>query len=726
MIEEENLAAQVEALLAQEPFRTYKAKEIARRLGVTQDRYHLLRAALRQLVATGTIVKYPRNRYGRGRPGQEATGVLRVKSQGYGFVLRDDEGEDIFVSERNMGLALHRDRVRVRLFAQSSGRSPEGKVVEVLARARTNIVGTYKRGRKYGFVVPDELKIPHDIYVHDSDAMGAQPGQKVVVHITNWEHEKLNPEGRIVEVLGFPDQTGVDVLSVARAYDLTESFPAEVEEEAASLPGVIPPEEIARRLDLRDTVLFTIDPPDAKDFDDAVSLEELANGHFLLGVHIADVSWYVSSGGAIDREARRRGTSVYLVDRAIPMLPERLSSELCSLVEDKDRLAYSVLMELTTAGDLVRYEFRESVIRSRRRFTYEEVQQILEGQLTDPMAPILRQMRALSQVLIAKRQRRGSVDLDAPEVQVILDAAGGPVEIRPRQRLDSHRLIEEFMLLANETVARHVGVYLRRQGDHDIEPPFVYRIHEKPDRQKMSEFLSFAAAFGVTAQEPPRLTPRFFQKLLAQVAGLEAEPIIRDAMLRAMMKARYSIDNVGHFGLAYKHYTHFTSPIRRYPDLVVHRLLKDYQRRTVAEVIGSISRPALEADCRLASEREVVAQEAERESIKMKQVEYMAEHVGEIFKGVISRIVPFGIFVELTTLLVEGLIQVSDLGDDYYVHDTARHAMIGQRRGRVFRVGDTVVVRVARVDPNQRLVDFVLAEAEHSRPRKRRAGRRTL
>jgi ribonuclease R len=723
---QDSITAQVEALLGQELQRTFKAKDIAKRLGVTQDRYHLLRAALRQLVANGTIVKYPRNRYGRGRAAQEAVGVLRVKTQGYGFVVRDDGGEDIFVSERNMGLALHQDRVRVRLFAQSSGRSPEGKIVEVLSRARQNIVGTYKRGRKLGFVVPDELKIPHDIFVHDSDAMGAQPGQKVVVQITNWEHEKLNPEGRIVEVLGFPNEKGVDVLSVARAFDLSESFPPEVEQEAAALPARIPEAEIARRRDLRGTVLFTIDPPDAKDFDDAVSLEKLENGHLLLGVHIADVSWYVRPGGAIDREARRRGTSVYLVDRAIPMLPERLSSELCSLVADRDRLAYSVLMELTPAGDLVRYQFHESVIRSRRRFSYEQVQELLDGRATDPLTPVLQEMRALSHALIAKRQRRGSVDLDAPEVQVILDEAGRPVEIRPRPRLDSHRLIEEFMLLANETVARHVGVFLRRQGDHEVDPPFVYRIHEKPDRQKMSEFLSFAAAFGVLAQEPTRLTPRFFQKLLAQATGLEAEPIIRDAMLRAMMKARYSTENIGHFGLAYQHYTHFTSPIRRYPDLMVHRPLKDYQRRPVPEVMASIDRTALEADCRLASEREVVAQEAERESVKMKQVEYMAEHVGETFKGVVSRIVPFGVFVELPDLLVEGLIHVTELGDDYYVHDTTRHAMIGQRQGRVFRAGDVLMVRVARVDQNQRLVDFTLVEPAPKRPRRHRTGRRTL
>lgn len=726
MTNQDSITAQVEALFGQEPQRIFKAKEIAKRVGVTQDRYHLLRAALRQLVANGTIVKYPRNRYGRGRVAQEAVGVLRIKTQGYGFVVRDDGGEDIFVSERNMGLALHQDTVRVRLFAQSSGRSPEGKVVEVLSRARQNIVGTYERGRKFGFVVPDELKIPHDIFVHDSDAMGAQPGQKVVVQITNWEHEKLNPEGRIVEVLGFPNEKGVDVLSVARAFDLSESFPPEVEQEAAALPARIPAAEIARRLDLRGTVLFTIDPPDAKDFDDAVSLEKLENGHFLLGVHIADVSWYVTPGGAIDREARRRGTSVYLVDRAIPMLPERLSSELCSLVADRDRLAYSVLMELTSAGDLVRYQFHESVIRSRRRFSYEEVQELLDGRATDPLTPVLQEMHSLSRALTTKRQRRGSIDLDAPEVQVILDEAGRPVEIRPRPRLDSHRLIEEFMLLANETVARHVGVFLRPQGDHEVDPPFVYRIHEKPDRQKMGEFLSFAAAFGVVAQEPARLTPRFFQKLLAQVTGLEAEPIIRDAMLRAMMKARYSTENIGHFGLAYQHYTHFTSPIRRYPDLMVHRLLKEYHRRPLPEVMASINRTALEADCRLASEREVVAQEAERESVKMKQVEYMAEHVGETFKGVVSRIVPFGVFVELPDLLVEGLIHVTELGDDYYVHDTTRHAMIGQRQGRVFRAGDVLMVRVAKVDQNQRLVDFALVEPPPKRPRRRRTGRRTL
>ena len=715
-------SANIKALLDAEPYRTFKAKEIARRFGVDQQHYHELRAVLKEMVSEGIIFKYPHNKYGKGRGAQEAVGLLRVKTQGYGFVSRED-GEDIFVSQRNMGLALHEDTVKVRLFARTTGKSQEGKIIEVLERSRQNIIGTYQRGRKFGFVVPDELKIQRDIFIHDADTMGAKPGQKVVTQITNWYDQRMNPEGRIVEVLGHPDDPGVDVLSVIRSYDLADAFPNPVEREVEKIPLKIPEKEIARRLDLREATLFTIDPWDAKDFDDAVSLEHLDNGNVRLGVHIADVSHFVAKTSALEKEAKARGTSVYLVDRVIPMLPERLSNEVCSLQEGKDRLAFSVLLELTPAADLIQYEFKESVIRSARRFTYNEVQDILDGKKQDPLKQLLVDMLRLSKSLIRMRQRRGSIDLDAPEVEVVLDDSGAPVDIHARQRLDSHRLIEEFMLLANETVAQHIGLVLRRQVEETLALPFVYRIHEKPDREKLQDFLAFAQAFGVDVHAPKRLTPRFFQKLINQVDGLDAEPIIRDAMLRAMMKARYSTENAGHFGLAYAHYTHFTSPIRRYPDLMVHRLLKRYMYAGIEGAVAATPINLLEKDCRLASAREIVAQEAERESIKMKKVEYMADRIGERYNGVISRVVSFGIFVELTDVLVEGLVHVTDLDDDYFEYDETRHAMIGQHHGQIYRVGDSLAVTVARVDIQQRIVDFILAE-KPQRKRKKAKKRR--
>ncbi len=680
-----------------EPFRAFKAKEIARRLKIHQDSYHLLRAELRAMVQEGILFKYPRNRYGKGRAAQEKIGVLHVKTQGYGFVLSDD-GDDVFVSQRNMGVAMHKDKVRVRLFAQTSGVSREGRIEEVLERARRNIVGVFRRGRKYGFVVPDELKISRDIYIHASQTKNAKEGQKVVAQITSWQDARMNPEGRIIEVLGYPDEKGVDVISVARRYELPHAFPAKVMQEVRGISAAINEHELADRLDLRETETITIDPFDAKDFDDAVSLESLEGGALRLGVHIADVSHYVARNGAVDLEAKRRGTSIYMVDRVIPMLPEKLSNEICSLVEGQDRLTYSVILDLSPSGEMLQYSFAQSIIRSARRYTYEQVQEILEGKNGAAHGPMLRKMRSLSQSLIRKRWQRGSIDLDAPEVEVLLDERGHPRELRKRDRLDSHRLIEEFMLLANETVARHVAEMLER-------PPFVYRIHEKPDSEKLADFFAYIAAFGITAPQAKRITPRFFQKLLQSVEGLDAEPVIRDAMLRAMMKARYDTEPSGHFGLAYKHYTHFTSPIRRYADLTVHRLLKQYSADGAA-VAGAAA--ALGEICREISAREVVAQEAERESIKMKKIEYLSERIGKTYSGIITRVVPFGVFVELFDFLIEGLVHVTDLGQDYFIHDERKYAMIGKHRGAVFRVGDTVNVRVQRVDVNQRLVDFVL------------------
>ena len=694
----------------------FKAKELAKTLGIPQANYVRFRNLLKEMAEEGEIRKGRHARYSKTAPSAEVVGRLHVKTQGYGFVLADD-GTEVFVSQRNMGTAFHQDVVRVRLFASRRGDSPEGKIVEVVERARTNIVGTYRRGKRFGFVVPDEVKIQWDILVADVDSMGAVSGQKVVVQITEWEHEQANPIGKVVRVLGFPDEPGVDVESVAYSFDLPLEFPKNVEKEAERLPEAIPAAELDRRLDLRDLEMFTIDPAEAKDFDDAVSLEELENGNLRLGVHIADVSFYVKDGSAVDREARRRGTSVYLVDRVIPMLPERLSNQLCSLRPEEDRLAYSVLMEVTPRGDLVDYEIRESVIRSDRRYTYEEVQDILEGKAEDEHADTLRKMLALSRALIAKRHRRGGIDFDTAEVEIELDAEGTPVAIHRKKRLDSHRLIEEFMLLANETVARHVGVNLAKKAGKEF--PFVYRIHEKPSDEKMAVFLQLLRAFGVDAAPPQQLRPRYFQRLVDQLEDEDLSVIVQDAMIRAMMKARYSTENVGHFGLAYRYYTHFTSPIRRYPDLMVHRLLKRYARH---QRPGSVS--GLEETCELATRREIVAMEAERESVKLKQVEFMEQHVGEVFDGVIARVVPFGMFVELPQFLVDGLVHVTEMGDDYFAFDEERFALVGERSGQVFRLGDRVKVEVIRADKNQRLIDFKLVETNGKKGAGSKASRR--
>ncbi len=704
-------------MFSSEPSRALKAKEIQRRLAVPQGRYAALRGELRRMVNSGLLIKTSGNRYAPARKPNEAVGVLRVNSQGYGFVTAD--GMDIFIGGKNMGQALHKDKVRVRLFARTGGKNVEGQIIEVLERARRTVVGTFHWGRRFGYVVPDDLKLQRDILVPPGDHGDAQEGQKVVCLIEHWEHHGLNPSGKIIEVLGYPQDHGVDVLSIVHGHELPLKFPAAALAQAEALPSELPEEEVRRRLDLRDLTLFTIDPDDAKDFDDAVSLELLPDGNRRLGVHIADVSYYVPEGSPLDEAAAERGTSVYLVDRVIPMLPERLSNGLCSLAEGVDRFAYSVLMTLSPQGNLLSYELRETVIRSSKRFTYREAQRILDGELSHPFAEPLAQMAALAQQLIALRNRRGSIDFDSLEVEVVLDEQGNAVDIRPRLRLETNRLIEEFMLLANETVAKHVGVVLKDRLGYDL--PFVYRVHEKPDQQSVQQLLRLASAFGIKVEEPKRLQPRFFAHLAQAFGRHPAAYVLQTALLRTMMKAQYTPENIGHFGLAYRYYTHFTSPIRRYPDLLVHRLLKRYAAERFDRNEAAVKR--LTDLCRNATECEIRAQEAERDSIKLKQLEYLERRMGEEFEGIIVRMVNFGFFVELPDMLIEGLVHVTTLEDDYYVLEEEGRRLIGQRTGRTFTLGDTVHVRLTRIDRNERLVDFVLCRTSAADGKKTSNGR---
>ena len=691
--------------LKSEPFHTYKSKEIARRLKVKEANYRQLRATLRSMVREGQILRLQKNRFGLGQAAVEAVGKLHVNSQGYGFVIRDD-GEDIFVSQKNMGTALHHDIVQVRLFATYQGKSPEGRIVDVVQRTRPKIVGTFRKGKKQNFVIPDDIKRKRDIIVAAGDEGGAQDGQKVVAVIDLWEDAQLSPSGHIEDILGFPDEPGVDVLSVAHEMGLPGGFGHDVLGEARKLRFEINEEELKRRLDLRHVVAFTIDPQDAKDFDDAVSLEKLDNGHYRLGVHIADVSHFVKQGNPIDREALERGTSVYLVDRVVPMLPEKLSNELCSLREGEDKFCYSVLMQLDPHGELVAYDLRETIIKSAKRFSYREAQDIIDGKRTSDFRAVLLSMHRLYRQLYKMRQHRGSVNFDSLEVEVELDAQGTPVQLHRRQRLDTHGMIEEFMLLANETVSKHVAVALSRQMETPM--PFVYRVHQKPDKESIDELVQLCKAFGVQVTPPKRITPKYFQHLSGQFQAHPAATVLQDALLRSMMKAKYSTENIGHFGLAYKHYTHFTSPIRRYPDLIAHRLLKRYgSSNGQKSALPGIKK--LEEICSQCCDREVRALDAERASVKMKQVEYMEKHLGDVFDGVISRIVQFGIFVQLPDFLIDGLVHVTSLGDDYYVLDEKKYTMRGSYSGKVFRLGDPLRVKISKVSRNERLVDFVLA-----------------
>lgn len=692
---------------AREPQRQFKAKEMARKLHVPPAKYTGFRNLLKSLANEGKLAKLPNNQFRHAQQVSTVAGTLHVKSQGYAFLLVGENQTDVFISQRNMATALNGDFVKVQLFARPTGKKPEGRVIEIVKRGRKNLVGVLQKAGHFYYVRPDDVKMLHDIYIAEENLNGAKHGQKVVAVIESWEDEQQNPEGRIIKVLGFPGEVGVDVMSVAFSFDLPVAFPEEVERDAATLEFHITPELVAEREDLRAWMTFTIDPEDAKDFDDAVSLTKLDNGNYELGVHIADVSHFVREGTALDREALSRSTSIYLVDRVVPMLPERLSNDLCSLKPYVDRLTYSCIMEVTPRGKVVAHRIGETIINSKRRFNYEEAQEILEGKrsASPELDATLREMNALAQILTKRRMRNGGLDFDTPEIKVILDETGAPIELRKKLRQDTNRLIEEFMLLANQTVAEHIEhIKLKREL-----PPFIYRIHEPPDPMKMKDFALFVKALGFKFDHQQTVTGKLLGSFLKEIKDQPEAGMVEKVLLRSMMKAKYMTENRGHFGLSFKHYSHFTSPIRRYPDLIGHRILKEYAKGVRPELFDLIERKLGRA-AQQASEREIAALEAERASVKMKQVEFMSKHLGDEFDGLISGVVAFGIFVEIPQLLVEGLVHISDLADDYYLFEEKLHRLKGQNSGRVYRLGDPVRIRVAKVNPNERLLDFLLVE----------------
>src|ERR1041384_6349784 len=645
------------------------------------------------------------------------TGKLAIFKRGNGEVtlLPPLEGK-IAIASNFIGNALDGDIVAVAPVAIDSSTAadgalgateilmPEGEIVEVIERSRQPVVGVFQKSRNFFVVVPDNRKVPRDIYIPAGKTKGARPGSKVVAMIDEWESPNLNPEGHVAEILGKSGEVGAEMTAVAREFQLPLHFPREVDAEAASIPHSIPAEEYKKRLDLRASDCITIDPEDAKDFDDSVSIESLPGGNFRVGVHIADVSHYVRGGSVLDAEALKRGTSVYLADEVIPMLPERLSNDICSLRPGEDRLTYSAIMDLTPKGVVENYRIERSVIHSKRRFTYEEVQKVIETKRGD-FAETIGAMHALSQVLLKKRLKEGSIDFESVETKFKYDEKGLPTEIVKKERLDAHRLIEEFMLLANQVVAKHIGLE-KKPGNIQ---PFIYRIHDQPPPEKLKDLASFVEHLGFNLNLHGGMTSRALQKLLNDVKGKEEENVVNEVAIRSMAKAVYSDTNIGHFGLGFKHYTHFTSPIRRYPDLLVHRLLAEYaakmphKRRTqLAEQLPLI--------CKQASDRERVATDAERASVKVMQVEYMKRHLGDVFHAIISGVTNFGMFVQITDLLVEGLIRMRDLEDDYYIFDEKRYSLIGRRTKKRYRLGDKVTVKVIRVDPEERQMDFELVQ----------------
>lgn len=727
----ETVSKKILAFLARYPNQLFKKSELERRLSLkTEEEREALRAALHRLQEADQINRVKNGRFGHRAVAQLVTGKLAMTKQGLGFVTVEGTDEQVFIPPRFRGMAVHGDTVEVSLFAQPTrqqeeGDKPEGEITRVIERGRTDLVGTLEKSKNFFVVIPDDRRIARDVMVAQGALNNAKPGEKVIVQIETWGVGHLSPEGRIVEVLGRAGEVSAEIKSVISEFKLPLHFPREVSEEAERLPDVIPHDEIARRLDFRRQFCITIDPEDAKDFDDAVSLERLPDGNLLLGVHIADVSYYVKEGTVLDREALKRSTSVYFPNMVIPMLPERLSNIICSLRPDEDRLAYSVFMTLTPKGVVTEHEIRETVIRSKRRFTYEEVEHILSGG-EDPSvpAPILERLHAMQELassLTKKRMKEGSIDFDSAEAKFRFGDEGEPTEIIKKTRLKSHRLVEEFMLLANQVVAKHGG----QAKKEEQRRPFLYRIHDSPDPDRVRELAVFVAQFGYKLSLEGGVRSKQLQHLLEQIKGTEVENVINEVALRSMAKAIYSDQNIGHYGLAFDHYSHFTSPIRRYPDLVVHRLLKEYARGipTSASSVELLKRRAeihsrLPAIAKQSSAMERVAMEAERAAVKVMQVEYMKRHLGDEFEGLISGVMRFGVFIEINDLLVEGMIHVRDLEDDYYLYDEKSYALIGQRKGKRYRLGDTVKVKVIRVNAEEREIDFAMVTGETTPPRR--------
>jgi ribonuclease R len=704
--------------------RPLKAKELARKLDVPTGDYRDFKSFLRGLQAAGELYQVKHGRYAPPDRINLVVGHLTVIRSGAAFLAPEKSGEDVYVPAEELGNAYHGDKVVVRV--ESRRGRPEGRVVRVLERARSDFVGTVQRTEHFAMVRPDDRKFTKDVFVPLSEAGEARNGEKVVVEILDWGTATSGPVGRVTDVLGMPGDPGLDVLVIIKHNGLPTAFPPEIEAAASRLPDEVPAEEISRRLDLRKTAIVTIDPVSAKDFDDALSLEGTGDGNLELGVHIADVSHYVRFGDALDQEARMRGTSVYLVDRVLPMLPEKLSNNLCSLNPDVDRLAMSVIARLSPRGKLLDYRIEDTVIRSKRRLTYEQVQGYFDGdpglrkELT-PVAGLLDRLRKMAGVLNGKRMKRGALDFDLPESRVELDAEGYPVDIRKVVRLESHRLVEEFMLLANEIVARHL---LRSKM------PAMYRVHEEPAEQKLEELQEMIGKFGLSlyTDSKGKVPPKELQRILKSVEDRPEELILNTLVLRSLARARYDVTPLGHYGLALKDYTHFTSPIRRYPDLVVHRTLRvlsGKQERPIREKARYAE--WLDDTAVLASDRERIAESAERDSVELKKIQFMERHLGDEFAGVITGVEAFGFFVELERYFVSGLVHVNNLGDDYYEYWEDDFALVGSNTGRRFTLGDRVDVQVLAVNKELRQIDFLLVgeeePAEETESRRRRKAR---
>lgn len=701
------------SFMKEEAYRPMDIQELVAIFDINKDEYKAFKKALKKMEKEGLIMRNKKDRYALPERLGLVVGKLQAHAKGYAFLIPEKENEkDVFIPSSFINGAMNGDKVLVQITREDKkGKKREGEVVKVIERGNKKIVGVFEDNKNFGFVVSEDSKINQDIFINKKDFNGAKDGDVVVIEITKWPEKRRSPEGVVIEVLGQKGDKGLDILTVIKKFGLPEEFPQKVLNFADTIEDEIDEREIKRRKDLRDVKMVTIDGEDAKDLDDAVSIEVLPNGRFKLGVHIADVSHYVREKNPLDKEALKRATSVYLIDRVIPMLPKKLSNGICSLNPKVNRLALSCIMTIDNNGKVLDYEIAESVIKTNERMTYTAVNKILKDQdpelmkRYDYLVDDFKAMEQLANILYKKRIKRGAIDFDFAEAKITLDELGKPIEIKPYEREIANRMIEEFMLVCNETIAEHM---------FNKRLPFVYRIHENPDAEKLDKFKEFVYNLGYYVKWNDEVRPKDLQAVIEKVKGKKEEVVINTLLLRSMMQARYSPENVGHFGLAAEYYCHFTSPIRRYPDLQIHRIIKESLNNKIDDTRSRKLVNLVDYAAKQSSEMERVAQEAEREVDDLKKAEYMLDRIGEEYDGLISSVTAFGMFVELPNT-IEGLVHITALDDDYYIYDEGHLCLIGEKTNKVYRLGDEVRVKCSRVDIPNREIFFDVVENEDER-----------